>query len=100
MKIAIHPLTADPTAAWRELSQYQKVVKITAKLPTTEAPSDKVRLIISYRADIFIQRDICTLTSQILFHIFHTQNFFKSFNSTIADINTVRSGQCIFNLKQ
>lgn len=44
MKIDIHPLTADPTAAWRELSQHQKVVKITAKLPTTEAPTDKVRL--------------------------------------------------------
>lgn len=43
MKIAIHSLTADPTAAWHELSQHQKVVKITAKLPTTEAPSDKVR---------------------------------------------------------
>jgi hypothetical protein len=43
MKIAVHPLTADPTAAWRELSQTQKVVKITAKLPTTEAASDKVR---------------------------------------------------------
>lgn len=44
MKIAIHPLTADPTAAWRELSQHQKVVKITAKLPTTEAPTNKVCL--------------------------------------------------------
>jgi len=46
MKIEIHPLTADPTAAWRELSQHQKVANITVKLPTTEAPSDKVRLMI------------------------------------------------------
>ncbi|XP_070528242.1 UPF0046 protein C25E10.12 isoform X5 [Cardiocondyla obscurior] len=45
MKIAIHPLTADPTAAWRELSQHQKVVKINTKLPTTEAPSDKLRVV-------------------------------------------------------
>ncbi|XP_011873254.1 PREDICTED: UPF0046 protein C25E10.12 isoform X3 [Vollenhovia emeryi] len=45
MKIGIHPLTADPTAAWRELSQHQKVVKINAKLPTTQAPSDKLRVV-------------------------------------------------------
>lgn len=42
MSIEIHPLTANPTAAWLELSQQQKVIKINAKLPTTEAPNDKV----------------------------------------------------------
>lgn len=42
MKIGIHPLTADPTAAWRELSQQQKVIKITAKLPKIPAPNNKV----------------------------------------------------------
>lgn len=43
MKIEIHPLTDNPTAAWRELSQQQKVIKINVKLPTTEAPSNKVK---------------------------------------------------------
>lgn len=43
MKIEIHPLTNNPTAAWCELSQQQKVIKINTKLPTTEAPDDKVK---------------------------------------------------------
>lgn len=43
MKIEIHPLTNNPTAAWRELSEQQKVIKINTKLPTTEAPDDKVK---------------------------------------------------------
>lgn len=42
--IDIHPLTSNPTAAWQELSQHQKVIKINAKTPTTEAPENKVRL--------------------------------------------------------
>lgn len=45
MKIAVHPLTANPTKAWQELSQRQKVITINATLPTTEAPSDKVYII-------------------------------------------------------
>lgn len=43
MKIDIHPLTNNPTAAWRELSQQQKVIKINTKHPTTEAANDKVK---------------------------------------------------------
>lgn len=43
MMIEIHPLTNNPTAAWHELSQQQKVIKINTKLPTTEAPNDKVK---------------------------------------------------------
>lgn len=43
MKIEIHPLTNNPTAAWRELSEQQKVIKINVKIPTTEAPNDKVK---------------------------------------------------------
>ncbi|XP_043521432.1 metallophosphoesterase MPPED2 isoform X1 [Frieseomelitta varia] len=45
MKIEIHPLTNNPTAAWRELSEQQKVIKINTKLPTTEAPDDKLRIV-------------------------------------------------------
>lgn len=42
MDIDIHPLTDNPTAAWKELSKQQKVIKINAKPPTTDAPNDKV----------------------------------------------------------
>ena len=42
MQIGVHPLTQNPTSAWKELSQQQKVIKINAKTPTTEAPPNKV----------------------------------------------------------
>lgn len=42
MEIEIHPLTSNPTAAWQELSQNQKNIKINAKPPASEAPSNKV----------------------------------------------------------
>lgn len=44
MKVGVHSLTHNPTAAWRELSQEQKVIKINAKVPTSDAPNDKVDL--------------------------------------------------------
>jgi len=64
MKVAVHPLTADPTAAWRELSQTQKVVKITAKLPTTEAASNKVRALDFYRSEFSLRENAVALTSK------------------------------------
>lgn len=42
MKISVHPLTANPFAAWQELSKQQKVMKIILKTPTTDTPCDKV----------------------------------------------------------
>jgi len=63
MKIAVHPLTADPTAAWRELSQAQKVVKIIAKLPTTEAANNKVRSLDFYYPEFPLRENAVTLTS-------------------------------------
>lgn len=47
MNLAVHPLSENPTAAWEEISQKQKVVKINARTPNTEAPSDKVDLQLS-----------------------------------------------------
>lgn len=44
MKIGVHSLTHNPTAAWQELSLEQKVIKINAKVPTSDAPNDKVDL--------------------------------------------------------
>jgi len=71
MKIAIHPLTADPTAAWRELSQHQKVVKINTKLPTTEAPSDKVCSLIFNGSDLSSRSCICVNLKSHL-HLLYT----------------------------
>lgn len=42
MDILIHPLTFNPTAAWKELSREQKFFSINVKPPTTDAPKDKV----------------------------------------------------------
>lgn len=42
MDIDVHPLTNNPTEAWSELSQHQKVIKINAKPPAADAPTNKV----------------------------------------------------------
>lgn len=43
--IDIHPLTGNPTAAWRVISQTQKVFKLNVKPPTKPVDSDKVRFV-------------------------------------------------------
>lgn len=45
MKIEVHELTHDPTAAWREISKTQRVIKITMKPPNPEIPKNKVRIV-------------------------------------------------------
>lgn len=45
MTIEIHPNTSDPTAAWKELSKTQRVIKITMKPPNPEIPKNKVRVV-------------------------------------------------------
>lgn len=47
MSIVVHELTHDPTAAWRDLlaRQTQRVIKITMKPPSSEIPSNKVRVV-------------------------------------------------------
>lgn len=44
MKIEVHPLTHNPTAAWAELSKTQKLYKINVCTPTTQVADDKVRI--------------------------------------------------------
>jgi hypothetical protein len=46
MNITVHPLTKDPTEAWQELSQQQKVIKINTKMPTNDTPKNKVYIYI------------------------------------------------------
>ncbi|XP_008549753.1 metallophosphoesterase domain-containing protein 1 [Microplitis demolitor] len=45
MDIDVHPLTNNPTEAWSELSQHQKVIKINAKPPAADAPTNKLRVV-------------------------------------------------------
>jgi 3',5'-cyclic AMP phosphodiesterase CpdA len=43
--IEVHPLTSDPTSAWKEISKTQRVIKIHAKPPTQPATDNKVRVV-------------------------------------------------------
>lgn len=45
MTIEVHSLTNDPTAAWKEVSKSQRVIKITMKPPNPEVPQNKVRVV-------------------------------------------------------
>lgn len=43
--IEIHPLSNNPTAAWRELSQNQKLFKLNVKLPSKPVDNNKLRFV-------------------------------------------------------
>jgi hypothetical protein len=43
MKIEVHHLSKNPTAAWKELSKKQKVIKVQVTPPKSDVPDDKVR---------------------------------------------------------
>lgn len=43
--IEIHPLTNNPTAAWREISQSQKIFKLNVKPPCKAVDNDKIRFV-------------------------------------------------------
>lgn len=45
MEIPVHPLTHDPTAAWKEISKTQRIIKVTMKPPNTTIPFNKVRIV-------------------------------------------------------
>lgn len=42
MKIEVHHLTNNPTAAWCELSKIQKVIKVQVSPPRLSVADDKV----------------------------------------------------------
>jgi hypothetical protein len=42
MKIEVHNLTRNPTAAWNELSKIQKVIKVQVSQPKSSVADDKV----------------------------------------------------------
>lgn len=43
--IKVHPLTNDPTAAWRIISRDQKLLKLNVKIPKTPVENSKVRFV-------------------------------------------------------
>ncbi|XP_049961164.1 metallophosphoesterase domain-containing protein 1 [Schistocerca serialis cubense] len=45
MSIPIHELSSNPTAAWKELSKNQKVIKVQTGPPKPLIPDDKVRIV-------------------------------------------------------
>lgn len=45
MSIELDPLTKNPTAAWKELSKRQRVIKVTMKPPKPEVPENKIRIV-------------------------------------------------------
>uniref|UniRef100_A0A1I8NXL7 Calcineurin-like phosphoesterase domain-containing protein n=1 Tax=Stomoxys calcitrans TaxID=35570 RepID=A0A1I8NXL7_STOCA len=45
MDIPIHPLTHNPTMAWKEISKTQRVIKVTMKPPSTGVAFNKARVV-------------------------------------------------------
>ncbi|CAG9864296.1 unnamed protein product [Phyllotreta striolata] len=43
--VEVHPLTNDPTAAWKVISKQQKLLKLNVKMPTKPVEPDKVRFV-------------------------------------------------------
>lgn len=44
-EIKVHALTNNPTAAWREISKTQKIIKLNVKIPSKTVEPDKVRFV-------------------------------------------------------
>ncbi|KAJ8924610.1 hypothetical protein NQ315_000760 [Exocentrus adspersus] len=44
-KITVHPLTNDPTSAWKEILKTQKLYKLNVKIPVKPVDADKVRFV-------------------------------------------------------
>lgn len=44
-EVPVHPLSQDPTAAWRDISKSQRVIKVTMKPPTTTVAPNKARVV-------------------------------------------------------
>lgn len=44
-EIHVNPLSNNPTAAWREISKTQKMLKLNVKIPSKQVEPDKVRFV-------------------------------------------------------
>ncbi|XP_063235415.1 UPF0046 protein C25E10.12 isoform X2 [Bacillus rossius redtenbacheri] len=45
MNVGVHHLTSNPTEAWRELSRFQRVIKVHVKAPKSDVLANKVRFV-------------------------------------------------------
>ena len=61
MEVPIHALTHDPTAAWKEISKTQRVIKVTMKPPQVAVAPNKARVV--------VMSDTHSLTPYIKFDI-------------------------------
>lgn len=61
MEVGVHPLSNNPTAAWKEISRSQRVIKVTMKPPQTTVPFNKIRIV--------CMSDTHSLTPHIKFNI-------------------------------
>jgi hypothetical protein len=43
--IKVHALTNNPTAAWKEISKNQKIIKLNVKIPSKPVEPNKVRFV-------------------------------------------------------
>lgn len=43
--INIHPLTQNPTAAWKQIAPTQKIIKLNVKIPSKPVQPNKVRFV-------------------------------------------------------
>lgn len=43
--ISVHPLTEDPTEAWKEIGKQLQVVRVNVKFPTKPPASNQVRFV-------------------------------------------------------
>lgn len=59
--LQVHPLSNNPSAAWKEISKTQKYIKINVKCPNIPVADDKVRIV--------CMSDTHSLTSHIKFEI-------------------------------
>lgn len=65
--ILVHSLTSNPTAAWKELSQFQKIIKLNVKIPSKPVDPNKLRFV--------CMSDTHSLTRNLSFDVPHGDVF-------------------------
>lgn len=94
MDVDVHPLSANPTEAWAQLSKTQRVIKVTTRPASGPAPG---------KARIVVMSDTHSLTHHIKFDIpdgdifIHAGDFTKcGGKSEVLEFNSWIGG-CQFN---
>lgn len=66
MKIEVHHLSENPTAAWNELSKIQKVIKVQMTPPKSNVPDDKVRPETRFRNTLYVTENHCYMSIELV----------------------------------